>query len=99
MTGSWDFEHHLEDAKGLVQAVRFTGRSIDDGMTMLRDAIEALRELVATINRTAITLDSGAKQTLASAGHLAKASVAQSKQVASPRTIPCPVRGRRLVRG
>jgi len=46
-------------------------------------AIEALRELVATINRTAITLDSGAKQTLASAGHLAKASVAQSKQVAS----------------
>jgi twitching motility protein PilJ len=46
-------------------------------------AIEALRELVATINRTAITLDSGAKQTLASAGHLAKASVAQSKQVVS----------------
>lgn len=46
-------------------------------------AIEALRELVATINRTAITLDAGAKQTLASAGHLAKASVAQSKQVAS----------------
>jgi twitching motility protein PilJ len=46
-------------------------------------AIEALRELVATINRTAITLDSGAKQTLASAGHLAKASVAQSKQVAA----------------
>ncbi|HTE40004.1 MAG TPA: methyl-accepting chemotaxis protein [Steroidobacteraceae bacterium] len=46
-------------------------------------AIEALRELVATINRTAITLDSGAKQTLAAAGHLAKASVTQSKQVAA----------------
>jgi twitching motility protein PilJ len=46
-------------------------------------AIEALRELVTTINRTAITLDSGAKQTLAAAGHLAKASVTQSKQVAA----------------
>jgi twitching motility protein PilJ len=45
-------------------------------------AIEALRELVATINDTAITLDSAAKQTQASAGHLAKASVAQSKQIA-----------------
>jgi twitching motility protein PilJ len=46
-------------------------------------AIEALRELVATINGTAIALDASAKQTLASAGHLAKASVAQSKQVAA----------------
>jgi len=46
-------------------------------------AIEALRELVTTINSTAITLDAAAKQTLASGGHLAKASVAQSKQVAS----------------
>ena len=42
MTGSWDFDHHLEDAKGLVQAVRFTGRAIDEGNSMLRDAIEAL---------------------------------------------------------
>ncbi len=46
-------------------------------------AIEALRELVATINSTAITLDGAAKQTLAAGAHLAKASVAQSKQVAS----------------
>jgi twitching motility protein PilJ len=46
-------------------------------------AIEALRELVATINNTAITLDAAAKQTLAAGAHLAKASVAQSKQVAS----------------
>jgi twitching motility protein PilJ len=44
-------------------------------------AIEALRELVATINDSAITLDAAAKQTQASAGHLAKASVAQSKQI------------------
>jgi len=46
-------------------------------------AIEALRELVATINDTAITLDAATRQTQATAGHLAKASVAQSKQIAS----------------
>ncbi len=45
-------------------------------------AIEALRELVATINDSAITLDAAAKQTQSSAGQLAKASVAQSKQIA-----------------
>ena len=44
-------------------------------------AIEALRELVATISNSAITLDAAAKGTQASAGHLAKASVAQSKQI------------------
>ncbi|HSN71554.1 MAG TPA: methyl-accepting chemotaxis protein, partial [Steroidobacteraceae bacterium] len=46
-------------------------------------AIEALRELVTTINDTAITLDASTRQTQATAGHLAKASVAQSKQVAA----------------
>ena len=45
-------------------------------------AIEALRELVATINESALTLDVAVRQTQASAGHLAKASVAQSKQIA-----------------
>jgi twitching motility protein PilJ len=45
-------------------------------------AIEALRELVTTINDSAVSLDAAAKQTQASAGHLAKASVAQSRQVA-----------------
>lgn len=45
-------------------------------------AIEALRELVATINDSAVSLDAAAKQTQGSAGQLAKASVAQSKQVA-----------------
>jgi hypothetical protein len=39
-------------------------------------AIEALRELVATINDTAMQLDQAARQTQAAAGHLAKASVA-----------------------
>jgi twitching motility protein PilJ len=46
-------------------------------------AIEALRELVTTINDTAITLDASTRQTQATAGHLAKASVAQSKQIGS----------------
>jgi twitching motility protein PilJ len=46
-------------------------------------AIEALRELVATINDTAQQLDQAARQTQAAAGHLAKASVAQSRQVAA----------------
>jgi twitching motility protein PilJ len=46
-------------------------------------AIEALRELVATINDTAVQLDAAARQTQAAAGHLAKASVAQSRQVAA----------------
>jgi twitching motility protein PilJ len=46
-------------------------------------AIEALRELVVTINDTAMQLDSAARQTQAAAGHLAKASVAESRQVAA----------------
>jgi twitching motility protein PilJ len=46
-------------------------------------AIEALRELVTTINGTAISLDAAARQSQATASHLAKASVAQSKQIAS----------------
>src|SRR5262249_14021147 len=45
-------------------------------------AIEALRELVTTITESAVSLDAAARQTQGSAGHLAKASVAQSKQVA-----------------
>ncbi len=46
-------------------------------------AIEALRELVVTINDTAMQLDTAARQTQAAAGHLAKASVAESRQVAA----------------
>jgi twitching motility protein PilJ len=44
-------------------------------------AIEALRELVTTINDSAIQLDSAAKQTQAAAAHMAKASSAQSRQI------------------
>ena len=44
-------------------------------------AIEALRELVTTINRSAIKLDTTTRQTQALSTHLAEASSAQSKQI------------------
>jgi len=44
-------------------------------------AIEALRELVTTINDSAIQLDGAAKQTQGAAAHMAKASGAQSRQI------------------
>jgi twitching motility protein PilJ len=46
-------------------------------------AIEALRELVITINDGAIQLDGATKQTQAAAAHMAKASSAQSRQISS----------------
>ena len=46
-------------------------------------AIEALRELVTTINDSAIKLDAATRQTQALSTHLAKASAAQSKQIGS----------------
>jgi len=46
-------------------------------------AIEALRELVTTINDSAIKLDAATRQTQAISTHLAKASSAQSKQIGS----------------
>jgi twitching motility protein PilJ len=46
-------------------------------------AIEALRDLVVTINDSAIKLDAATRQTQALSTHLAKASSAQSKQIGS----------------
>ncbi|MBV8343064.1 MAG: hypothetical protein JO173_11865, partial [Gammaproteobacteria bacterium] len=46
-------------------------------------AVDALRGLVTTINASAIHLDSATRQTQALSQHLAKASGAQSKQIAS----------------
>jgi twitching motility protein PilJ len=46
-------------------------------------AVEALRGLVGTINGSALHLESATKQTQALAQHLAKASGAQSKQIAT----------------
>jgi twitching motility protein PilJ len=44
-------------------------------------AIEALRELVVTINDSAVKLDGATRQTQALSTHLAKASAAQSQQI------------------
>ena len=44
-------------------------------------AIEKLRELVATINETAIMVDSAAKQTESTAGHMARAATTQNKEI------------------
>jgi twitching motility protein PilJ len=46
-------------------------------------AIEALRELVTTINDSAIQLDGAAKQTQGAAANMAKANSAQSRQISS----------------
>ena len=44
-------------------------------------AIEKLRELVATINETAIMVDSAAKQTESTAGHMARAADNQNREI------------------
>lgn len=44
-------------------------------------AIEKLRELVATINETAIMVDSAAKQTESTAGHMARAADNQGREI------------------
>ena len=44
-------------------------------------AIEELRKLVATVNETAIMVDSAAKQTENTAGHMAKAADNQSREI------------------
>ena len=44
-------------------------------------AIEKLRELVATINETAIMVDSAAKQTESTAGHMARAAETQRSEI------------------
>ena len=46
-------------------------------------AIEKLRELVATINETAIMVDSAAKQTESTAVHMARAADTQTKEIAA----------------
>jgi twitching motility protein PilJ len=46
-------------------------------------AVEALRELVTTINDSAIQLDGATKQTQGAAAHIAKASSAQSRQISA----------------
>lgn len=54
--------------------------AIADSVNM---AVDALRKLVTTINQSAIQLDGATRQTQALSQHLAKASSAQSRQIAS----------------
>ena len=54
--------------------------AIADSVNM---AVESLRKLVTTINQSAIQLDGATRQTQALSQHLAKASSAQSRQIAS----------------
>jgi twitching motility protein PilJ len=54
--------------------------AIADSVNM---AVDALRRLVATINHSAIQLDGATRQTQALSQHMAKASSAQSRQIAS----------------
>jgi hypothetical protein len=51
-------------------------------------AIGVLRDLVSTINQSAIQLDGATRQTQALSAHLAKASSAQSKQISAPPNPP-----------
>ena len=46
-------------------------------------AIEKLRELVATINQTAIMVDSAAKQTASTATHMARAAETQAREISA----------------
>jgi twitching motility protein PilJ len=77
----------LDEMSSLADGDLTVQASVTDDITgaiadSINYAIEALRDLVATINDTALQLDQAARQTQAAAGHLAKGSVAQSKQVA-----------------
>jgi twitching motility protein PilJ len=54
--------------------------AIADSVNM---AVDSLRKLVTTINHSAIQLDGATRQTQALSQHLAKASSAQSRQIAS----------------
>src|SRR5260370_14867788 len=82
MSGLLDELVRLADGGLTVQATvteDITGAIADS----INYAIEALRELVTTINDSAIQLDGAAKQTQAAAAHMAKASSAQSRQISS----------------
>src|ERR1700749_2256595 len=68
----------LADGDLTVQATvteDITGAIVDS----INYAIEALRELVATINDSAIQLEGATKQTQGAASHMARASSAQSR--------------------
>ena len=62
---------------------KFLGKtSADDGESQgkNRDMVVKLRELVATINETAIMVDSAAKSTASTATHMARAADTQTRE-------------------
>ncbi|MEN9704619.1 MAG: hypothetical protein RLZZ393_498 [Pseudomonadota bacterium] len=78
----------LDEISGLSTGDLTTTATVTEDITgaiadSVNVAVESLRRLVATINRSALQLDSATRQTQALAQHLAGASSAQSRQIAS----------------
>jgi twitching motility protein PilJ len=78
----------LDELSGLAQGDLTVQATVTEDITgaiadSINIAVDAMRKLVATINQSAIHLDGASRQTQALAGHLSKASNAQSKQIAA----------------
>ncbi len=78
----------LDEISGLSQGDLTATATVTEDITgaiadSVNMAVDALRKLVTTINHSAIQLDGATRQTQALSQHLAKASIAQSRQIAS----------------
>jgi twitching motility protein PilJ len=78
----------LDEISGLSQGDLTATATVTEDITgaiadSVNMAVEALRKLVTTINGSALQLDAATRQTQALSQHLAKASSAQSRQIAS----------------
>ena len=78
----------LDEISGLSQGDLTATATVTEDITgaiadSVNMAVESLRKLVTTINGSALQLDAATRQTQALAQHLAKASSAQSRQIAS----------------
>jgi len=78
----------LDEISGLSQGDLTATATVTEDITgaiadSVNMAVESLRKLVTTINGSALQLDAATRQTQALAAHLAKASSAQSRQIAS----------------
>jgi twitching motility protein PilJ len=78
----------LDEISGLSQGDLTATATVTEDITgaiadSVNMAVESLRKLVTTINGSSVQLDSATRQTQALSQHLAKASSAQSRQIAS----------------
>ena len=78
----------LDEISGLSHGVLTATATVTEDITgaiadSVNMAVDSLRKLVTTINHSAIQLDGATRQTQALSQHLAKASSAQSRQIAS----------------